>query len=130
VPVGPIETADYIFGASQVINNTSHLMPGGPSVASIALLTNTGQDTVQFTGILRNFRIRHQPVGGATNITYDLLVNGVSQLTLISTSNTALVSDMVSTIAVNAGDALGVQVQQASGTGISVRTVYRFQNVP
>lgn len=128
-PAGSDATADYVFGASQVINGTSHLAVGAPFAASIALLTNTSQDTVQFAGVLQDFRIRHAPAGGITVITYDLLVNGVSQLTLASTSNTALVSDMVSTIAVNAGDALGIQVQQASGTGVGCRPVFRFRNV-
>lgn len=119
--------ANYGFGAVSInAASTSFLYPwNAPTTAvSANTLVISGQLTVLFDGVLRRFFVRHGNPTGANTMTYTLMRNGVATDVVIAMgSATALGSDLISSVAVVAGDSLAVQVNN-SGVLLGLRTTW------
>lgn len=76
-------------------------------------------------GTMRNFRMRHNaPAGNGSSIVYTLRVNGVATALTVSLASTATDgSDLVSAVAIVAGDLLDFEVTKAGGIGGSPNNV-------
>lgn len=83
--------------------------------------TSPTQFRVTRAGTIRKLRIRHNsPAGNGNNIVYTLRVEGVAtalSVTMASTDTDG--SDLVNSVAVNAGDRLDIEVTKGASVGIS-----------
>lgn len=113
-----------IWGDNSVATSTTtrYLTPGyDDGIAE----TSPTQILAPRSGTLRNMRVLHNGTSGNGNpIVYTLRINGVASALSVSLASTAAVgSDLVSTVAVLAGDRIDVEITKAASVGSSPSNV-------
>jgi hypothetical protein len=114
----PIDKGLFYRIASQNISNTAlFLNQWTTGSAAQATIGAAGYANALITGTLKWFRISHStPVVDVEDITYTVVINGAdsSVVLTLNTSSAGPVDDLVSTIAVNAGDLISVRADGAT----------------
>lgn len=109
-----------VWGASSIAAAAdTRFLPPGFDTATAPLFAESGF-RASHAGLLDNFRVRHNsPAGNGNVVLYDVLVNGVAQLVNVPLATGAAgdASDLVTTVALAAGDLLQVTASKALGIG-------------
>lgn len=113
-----------IFGAESVSNapNTRFLYPGNVDITASSSIKNM---IATRSGTLRNLNVLHNdPDGNGNSIVYTVLINGTpSSLTVTMASTDSTGSDLVNTVAISAGNSIGMQAVKGSSLAQSPSSV-------
>jgi hypothetical protein len=106
----------YAFGAQQVNTGTQALFPFFSTSAATTLATSATGAPAEFAGNLKTLYVTHGATAGADTLVYTVMVNGVaSALTAsLSSGSNGPASNLVTTVAVAAGDKLTLRVTGAA----------------
>ena len=121
----PLEVGGQLsWGAISLANTTiiRYLTPWAPGLLAP---TTPIQFEITRAAVLRNMYVRHNnPGGSGAIITYTLRVNGVATALSVSLASTSATgTDLVSTVAVSAGDTVDIEVTKSANAGGGARIV-------
>lgn len=129
VPRAPRFSGVLGFGAASIANvAVGWLYPWFDASGGVNTEATSGSLTAPVAGVISRMWVRHCQPGGATNVTYTLVVNTVATaLTVTLSSAVALGSNLVTNITVAAGDQLGLSASNGSGALLAIRPTVVMQ---
>jgi hypothetical protein len=123
-PIGPGAGAVLSWG-TDTINTTTTTRFLAPGYIAAAGTTDVYRIRAPRAGTLRNLHIMQNTVSSSTtNITYTVLVNGVSSaLTITMAANVTTAADTADTVVIAKGDQITLQVTKAGTLASAVQQV-------
>lgn len=127
-PTGP-RTIAFAFAAQNMVAapSNSYLFPGNGATSNI-LITVIGSFVAPFTGNLNSFFVNHRNPGGASDISYELDIEGVNQAAatiVLNSGATGPASVLAVNVAITQGQRFNVRAVLPAGAPTNARPIWQ-----